>query len=148
MPYLTKPLDEHGAVVDIRVGVIESRRQVLLKNNLPVPPRVPICAQIDTGASCSAISHHVFKALDQTPTGTTKVLVPSVSPDPQEFEEYAVSLFLVAPDGLELYLPVLAGVISCDFSDNNVYHALLGRDVLSQCLFVYDGTNKVFSFAF
>jgi hypothetical protein len=123
MPYVTGPIEQHGAIVGLKVGVIEARRKILSKHGLAIPRPVPIQAQIDTGASCTAIDHSVSRQLDVGPTGKTKVLVPSVASDPRELDEYAGSIFLPGPDDPERYLPWVEGVMSCDMPGQEGYQA-------------------------
>jgi hypothetical protein len=148
MPYITKKLEKHGAIIDVLIGVIEARRRVLAKHSMPVPERISVRAQIDTGASATAVLLKVFQQLGETPIGKTKVLVTSAGPEPQEFDEYAVSITLVGPDGVDMYIPLAERVIGCHFEEEERIEALLGRDNLSHCLFVYDGRNEVFTLAF
>ena len=70
------------------------------------------------------------------------LLVTQWSPD------QVAAQYQVAQELLRRPLPASARVAENHFYENEPYQALIGRDVLEHCLFVYDGTNKVFSFAF
>jgi hypothetical protein len=147
MPQLTLPITEHGAIVEIRIGVIEACRKKIEALGLPPPKVATIRAQIDTGASGSAISRTVLDDLAIKPINRVKVVVPSEDDQPREFEAFPVSILLSHPD-LELYLPVYDNIIGCYFSTREPFQALLGRDVLRHCLLIYNGETESFTFAF
>jgi hypothetical protein len=146
MPYTALPLNEHGAVVELLVGVAESRRVALERNNLPVPRRVRVLTQIDTGAPFSTFAPFVFDQLEVKAVGIVDMRTPSTGEGSCPFEQYVVSLSLPG-DGLELHLGTIE-VIRAVFADGEGIHGLLGRDLLAHCLFVYDGQHRRFSLAF
>jgi hypothetical protein len=146
MPVLTRPLAPNGAVVELLVGVNEARREVLQKNSFTVPERIRVPAQIDTGTEVSAIDAQVFKQLDIRPIDSVCVRTPSTAEASQSFPQYAVSLALDA-EGIEMFLTSVE-VIECVFAPDEGIRAMLGRDVLAHCLFVYDGKGKTFILGF
>lgn len=136
MPHLTAQITVGGPMLDIRIGVSDARAHALRKSGQPVPPPVPIRGLIDTGASSSAVDPSVLTALGIPPTGTISVLTPSTGNQPHTCEQYDVEMVLVHPDlSLRMAaLPVIGSVLA-----NQGFHALLGRDILEKCLFVYNG---------
>jgi hypothetical protein len=146
MPYATIPLNPHGAITELLVGVGEVRRAVLERNNFPVPRRVRVSAQIDTGAPYSTFAPFVFEQLEIKPVGSVKLRTPSTGEGACPFDQFVVSLSLCG-GGVELHLPTTE-VIQAVFAPDEEIQGLLGRDLLEHCLFVYDGQNKSFSLAF
>jgi hypothetical protein len=146
VPYVTRPLSEAGAVVELLIGVNEARRGALAKNHFPVPERIRVRAQVDTGSGFSAIDLDVLRRLDLRPINTVRVRTPSPTDQPQTFEQYAVSIAL-ASDDLEMFVESVE-VLGCAFAAEEGSQAMLGRDVLEHCLFLYDGQNGTFSLAF
>jgi hypothetical protein len=146
MPVVTGSLAPVGALTWMLVGVQESRRQALLRNGMPVPAAVRVASQIDTGSTFSAISLDVLRHLEIGPIERTAVRTPSTTGIPQEFGRYAVSLALEG-EGADMYLPQVL-VIETVFGPEEGIQAMLGRDVLEHCLFVYDGKARTFALAY
>jgi hypothetical protein len=85
MPIVNGPLTEHGAIVELLVGVHEARRDVLRRNNFPVPPRQRVRAQIDTGTTFTAVNATALTALGLQHVNTVDVLTSSPVGGPQKF---------------------------------------------------------------
>ena len=104
-------------------------------------------ALIDTGASHTFVDPSVITPLGLTPTGGSSVNSATTGATPANCDQYDVCLVIsstissplirgVMPVGT---LPLLASV---------GLHALIGRDVLGECLLVYDGRGGSFSLAY
>jgi hypothetical protein len=145
MPHLTLQIISGGPLIDVAVGVSSARREILLKTGQTVPAAVTIRALIDTGATSSCIDHSCLEPLLIPPTGTTSAHTPSTAGKPHRFEQYDVSLTVRHPDS-NLFLPNVA-VIAAHLPTQGI-QALIGRDVLRQCLFVYNGSEETFTLAF
>jgi hypothetical protein len=146
MPVVTRSLVSDGAVVELSVGVHEARRAMLQKHTLPVPSRIRVTAQLDTGTPVSAIAPHVLQRLNIQPIDTVPLRTTSPTGEPVGFNVYPLSLALVAPDGEKL-LP-LVEVIECAFDPTEGIQAILGWDVRKHCLFAYNGPADSFSLGF
>jgi hypothetical protein len=99
---------------------------------------------IDTGASQSGIDTQCVQSLNLVSQGQGLFHTPTLS-GPQLLTRYEVSLTLLHPQASYTYysLPVVAA----DLSPQGI-EVLLGRDVLKQCLFVYDGHGGTWSLGF
>ena len=53
MPYLSGNIEAAGAVIDVVIGVPQSRAALLQKHSFVVPPPVDVRALIDTGSFMS-----------------------------------------------------------------------------------------------
>jgi hypothetical protein len=73
VPLITGPITEHGAVIDVLVGVSNNRQAALERTGQPVPSRVSLRLQIDTGSYITGLTVSVFRQLDISPIGTEKV---------------------------------------------------------------------------
>lgn len=146
MPIVNGTLSALGAVVDLHVGVHEARRDVLQRNQLPVPERRLVRAQIDTGTTLTVIDARVLRHLNVLLIDRLAVRTASLSGEAQIFNQYAVSLGLEA-NGIEMRLAEIL-VLECAFGPDDGIQALIGQDVLKHCLFVNNGPLNSFSFAF
>jgi predicted aspartyl protease len=104
-------------------------------------------ALIDTGASCTCVDPAIIQALRLSPTGSTMVLTASTGAQAHVTEQYDVSIQIYsAMDEPPLEIPMIA-VIASDLRAQGI-DALIGRDVLSHCLLVYNGDMELFTLAF
>lgn len=145
MPHVTFPIGASGPVLDLGIGVSEPRAKALHAAKQPVPKAVRIRALIDTGASGTCVDPGCLSSLALTPIGQASIHTPTTGNTPHSCNQYDVSITLFHP-GLMMTLPVVA-VIESNLSIQGI-QALLGRDVLSNCLFVYDGGAGTFALAF
>ena len=145
MPHVTAHIAAGGPVVELRVGVSLSRANALRQAGLDVPQQMAIRGLIDTGASCTCIDPGCLSFLGLQPTGQTVVHTPTTGGTPHPCNQYDVSIMLLHP-GLTLTFGVVP-VIASDLSLQGI-DALVGRDILVRCLFVYDGPANMFSLAF
>jgi hypothetical protein len=145
MPILTLQLVPEGAVVDLAIGVSVPRTSALRNANQPVPSPIQIRALIDTGASITCIEAQALQPLGLTPTGTIPIVTPSTGSTPSIRNQLDVSLTLMHPN-LNFTVPAI-GIVECG-ALSPLFQGLLGRDLLSSCLFVYDGIGGHFSLAF
>lgn len=105
-----------------------------------VPNIIPIRGLLDTGASNTAVDPSVLTALGLTPTGTCLVNTPTTGATPQTTDLYDVSFVIPAPQGIPLFSQTLP-VMASSLLETQGFHALIGRDILSQCVFVYNGSG-------
>jgi hypothetical protein len=116
--------------------------------NSPVPAPVPIRALVDTGASCSCVDPSVLTSLGLTPTGSARINTPSNGSEPVDLPQYDVALIIppATPGQSPLIFPIIP-VVASQLRAQGI-EALIGRDILSHCILVYNGTVNFFSLAF
>lgn len=149
MPYITIQVSPQGLVCDAFVHVSKARREALLAAKQPVPPAQRIRALVDTGASCTCIDPSYATALGLTPKGAkVQIDTASTAGTPFEADQYDISLIILNPDPNDypLIRPTIpaSGMELLDLG----LDALIGRDVLSGCMLVYDGKNEQFSIVY
>lgn len=145
MPHLIQQIAAGGPLIDVLVGVSSPRRDALIKAGYPVPQQVNMRALIDSGASCTCVDPSIIEQLGVTPSGSTQIHTPSTSGAPVTCNQYDIGLILVHPK-ITYTFHALA-VIETKLASQGI-HALLGRDVLAECLFIYDGASGNYTLAF
>jgi len=148
VPHFTLNIDPGGPIVNALVQVSEGRRTALQAQGLAIPGGKAIRALIDTGASFTSVEPSVLQELGLTPTGTIDIVTPSTGQNVHTTETYDIDFALYAgPNDPPLSMANLR-VAACELFLKQGIHALIGRDVLSRCIFIYNGEPQIFSLAF
>lgn len=147
MPHITLPLSlKAGCIVQVGVGITEARKKALEANGVTPPELQFATALIDTGTSISAIDVSIVSALGLTPTDIVPVHTPSTGQTPAPTELYDVRTYLYHADSeylVDRAIPVIGSQLKVQG-----FEVLLGRDVLQDCLFIYDGLAGYFTLGF
>ena len=147
MPILTAPISEQGLIVPIAISVSQPRCDALTAAGVQVPRPMRGRGLIDTGASCSAVDRAVIQSLGLSATGSTTILTPSTGTESHECSLFDVALVILMGSAQKHTPSATTAVIEATLSGQG-FHALIGRDVLSQGLLVYDGKAGNLSLAF
>ena len=145
MPYLNAQLTPQGPVVELLIGVSQPREAALRQQSQPVPEPARLRALLDTGASGTVVDPEIIRHLALTPTSAGQVATPATPTVPQPVDLYDVRITLLHPELAFSFhaVPVIAAPLK-----HLGVHALIGRDLLANCLLVYDGRNGTYSLAF
>jgi hypothetical protein len=146
MPHISQKITQGGPLLQFIVAVSGPRAAALRSANQPVPAPIPVTGLIDTGASCSSIDTSVLTQLGIPTTGTAPVHTPSTKAG----APYVANLYDI---GLTLVHPLITRTFpAVPVMESQLIHqgiqALIGRDILSFCLFSYDGSGENFCLAF
>ena len=144
MPSFTFSLAEDGPILELSIAVGRARRYVLTRFGLPVPEPIRVRALIDTGATFSCLDVSVFNRLDISSKGTVPVLTPTTGATNQLLNRYDVNLELFSAPNQRLFLFEDFPVLEAPLAAQGI-QGLIGRDVLSRCVFIYDGNANNFS---
>lgn len=144
---LTTPTSDSGLLISVGVGVSGPKRAALQAAGLAIPAVSLVRGLIDTGADCTAIDAAVVKSLGLVPTGTTKILTPSTGPAGHDCDLFDVAIYILMGSAQIHTASLTTPVIGTSLSTYG-YDVLLGRDVLSQGLLIYDGKAGSLSLAF
>jgi hypothetical protein len=146
VPHFTLQLSQQGPLLTAYIGVSQARHAALTAAGMPVPHGIQIQALIDTGASGSCVDPAILQALGLTPTGVTTICTPSSQAYPAQ--QYDVGI--AVPGATATHIPFLAPnvpVIAAQLSAPQGFQALFGRDLLADCLFLYNGPIGYFTLA-
>ena len=147
MIVLSLDLDWKGRpVVDLFATPRASRSAALEAAGETSPRPVDIRALVDTGASRSLVQTSILERLELDSLGTELVNTPTTGSSPKVAHVYAIQLFFAGVPG-GLLTPDLQVVEAEDLSGFGV-SMLLGRDVLSRCLLIFNGHEGRFTIAF
>ena len=146
MPYITSQLGSGGApLIDLMVSVSEPRQAALIAAGLPVAPPVTVRGLIDTGASGTCIDNTVLASLSLNPTGKTLIHTPSTAGTAHTVNQFDVSLIFPLP---RLNWRIKALAVMESHLRNQGIQALIGRDVLNDAIFTYNGASQIFTLGF
>ena len=102
-------------------------------------------ALIDTGANSSCIDPSVTSSLGLEPHGTVPAHTPSTGDHPHLANQ--TDLSIIVPPAYRGDAPLVLGAVSALESrllEHQNIHALIGRDVLARCTFLYEGAANRF----
>jgi hypothetical protein len=148
LPHFTLNLDNSGPIVTALVLVSEARRAALTQNNVAIPAPKVIRALVDTGAGFTSIEPQVLTDLGLTPTGSVEYVTPSTGQGVATADTYDID-FLVHKNADEVPLILTnLNVAACELFNRQGIHALIGRDILSKCILIYNGEHAMFTLSF
>jgi hypothetical protein len=127
------------------ISVSAPYADLLKKGAKPVPTPIRVRLLLDTGAKSTCLDPSIFKSLSLSPTGTTFIRTPSTGQVPFACNTYDVSITILHTSA-HLFRGSLP-VMEADFRAQGI-DGLLGRDVLSDCLVIYDGPGQSFTLSF
>jgi hypothetical protein len=151
MHTLTTAIDPEGPLINVLIGLAASDVFSLRKAGRPVPPPHALRALVDTGADVSCVDPFVLNTVIAAGIQPNRFLYTNVlaAGGVTLLPEYLVNLSLVHPSGDPHTNMVLRDQPVLEQRLGSVgYHAVLGRDVLTHCVLVYDGPSNQFILAY
>lgn len=148
MPSINLTITPGGPHITVLIALSAPRRDALIAVGKTVPTPVLGTFLIDTGASGTAVDPQLVASLGLTPKGAVMVQTPSTNGQPVPCPTYDVMLIIpsgdaaVAPFFIEA-LPVMEASFKSQGIDG-----LLGRDVLSKCILIYNGFTGTYDLAY
>lgn len=143
MPCVNLQILANGPVIDVHIGYSTPKRQALEAIGKQAPQPHPARLLIDTGASCTCIDSAIVKALNLEPTGSTTMHTPSTT-EGNGFQCSQYDICLTIPHSvLSRYFHAIP-VVESEFAHQGI-DGLLGRDVLAECVFIYNGELGIYT---
>ncbi len=139
MPHSSFPLDKDGMIVQAMFGLNGPDTAALVQAGQPVPRPVQVRALIDSGADATTVAPHVPQRLGLTPfiSGTSQTASGSVPID-----LYRMSLTISDP--ITGPILVYSDLVVAELTTALPVDALIGLNVLRDCLLILDGPGKQF----
>ncbi len=144
MPTLSGFLQPEGALVTVTIGLDGPEVQRLRQAGRWIPQAVILPALLDTGAECSCVDPRAVTALALPVANIALANVPALGGVAPTFQRQACLTIVHPSDDSRLDL-VAEGLLMAEIPLNALgYYALVGRDVLGKCRFLYDGQRGRF----
>jgi hypothetical protein len=149
VPHFTLQIDAGGPILTALVTVSQARRAALQAADQPIPAASQVRALVDTGASCTCVDPSVLAGLKLTPKGSVNINTASSGGTPHAADQYDVALVIPGPvpGSTPLIFPNIP-VVASELLNVQGFHALIGRDILGLCLFMYNGETGLFTLAY
>lgn len=123
-----------GPIVPVEVSIPSALALYFVEKNSQIPTATVGYALIDTGASISGIDRNILSKLGVNPVGTEPI--PVYTPGGVA-NQYLYPARLSFP-GTKLPTINYASVFGVDLLQQGII-ALIGRDILRHCVFIYNG---------
>lgn len=132
-------LRERGPLFNIEVSVPQIMIDQLIESGQPIPDPVPGLALIDTGASISAVDFTVLRALQINQVDVIELATPS---NPDATGEGYPARFILPENEVELSI-----VLGADLRPFSAI-AIIGRDILCDCMLMFFGKRGRIIFSY
>jgi predicted aspartyl protease len=148
VPSITLQNSPQGPLVSAYFGLSDQREIALREAGLPEPDLVNGIFLIDTGASLTCVDKVLLEQLQIPPSGTISIATPSTGGKGHTCWAYDVSLFIpnVTKGKRGLHVLMLQ-VAEIDIAYQGI-SGLIGRDVLANANFIYNGEAGLFTLAY
>jgi hypothetical protein len=148
VPVLKGVLQAEGAILDVQVCWSASQARQLRQAHRPVPPALDARALVDTGAEITCLDGLLIQQLGLPLAQLALANVPAVG-GLRLGAHYHAGMVLVHPSGGAGMDLVVQNLLILEVPLAGLgYHALIGRDVLARCDFLYSGRRQRFSFMY
>lgn len=146
MPSVNLLLTPQGPIVRLGIMVSTPRRNALAAVGLPIPPPEIVDVLVDTGASGTCIDPSHIAKLGIAPSGIIDIHTPSTAGVATQCKQFDVDIAVILDNGQYHFVSTLP-VIESSLASQGI-DGLLGRDVLSQGILIFNGTAKTFTLSF
>lgn len=142
MAHLRLPLTANGLTLPVMIGLPAPAIISLKASGQPLPAPITVRGVIDTGTDVTAVAPNLLLQLGATPTNstTTQTVGGSI---PVDLYEISLSIHGTSPSTGIFYATPTLLVIGLPSSIPAI-DLLLGRDVLDECILIYDGPGRDF----
>lgn len=136
MPKLRIPIGSDGPILDLSLWVVRAAAHAMIAAGGSLPPALTARALIDTGSDITAIHPLLLKAISPVPVENIEVHRPGMDGGFSTAALHNVRVAFAAPGPRVKWFEITAvGVVPASPG----ILALIGRDLLGHCRFLYDG---------
>jgi len=142
MPILTGLISPWGPAIDIKVMQTNQRVQALKKAGQKFSSPMVVLGLIDTGASLSVLDPRIIASLGLAPRGIVSIHTPTTGAAYQKRMSYD-ALFIAGEETGDPLSRTIE-IVECELASQGFF-ALIGRNFLAACQFIYDGPRNSFA---
>ena len=142
MPVLKGPLQPEGAVLKVQISRSAGQARQLRQALRPVPPALDARALVDTGAEITCVDGLLIQQLGLPLAQLALANLPALG-GLRVGTHYHAGVVIVHPSGIPLVVPNLL-IMEVPLA-GLAYQALIGRDLLARCDFLYSGRRQRFT---
>jgi hypothetical protein len=128
-----------GAIAPIRIGVSQPRTEFLQSKGLQAPPLLEVFALLDTVASRTVVSKRICEQLGLKVRNV--ILMTSASHENVPTPEYDIQILM---DLARFHVGTIF-VLGAELAGQS-FQCLIGRDIMSLGIFIYNGVDDSYSF--
>lgn len=130
-------LTQAGPVLQVEVSIPTALAQLLSNTSQNIPQPAVGLALVDTGASRSCVDQQAITTLGVNPVGSVSVGTPA---GPAQQFLYPARFHFPAQQMEFEFTQVVGANLTGQLIGGQPLLALIGRDVLARCVFIYNGT--------
>ncbi len=146
MPHLTFPISPDGCALQILIGLHGKEMAALYAAGKPIPNPVWVRGLVDSGTDITCVAPRVMHQLGLVIAGSTSTQTAGGSVNVNLFD---VSLTITDPAKPSTHTLVREHLVIMELLHAlPTFEALIGMDVLAQCLLILDGPGQQFTLAF
>lgn len=148
MPFLSGAIDADGELVDVEFGVSARALEQLRARLSPIAQPCAVRALIDTGAEVTCLDTALVQTVGLPTRGFTAANIPAVGGLTFR-SQYDAAFTILHLSGRARDHLVISDPLILDISLAGVgFQALVGRDVLARCRFLYEGISDRFELSY
>jgi Aspartyl protease len=147
MPAIHANIAAGGSLLIATIAVSVPRMQAILAAGGTVPNAITGTFLIDTGASGTCVDDTFISQLGLQPTGVVPIMTPSTGAGLHHCNQFDVSMFIPGDDPSRGHVIPALPIIATHLKNQGI-DGLIGRDVIDNCTFIYNGTAKYFTLAY
>ncbi len=147
MPHFTQTISNEGPLLDVNINASIERLRALQDSGQPIPNAITVKGLVDTGASTTCIDTSVVEALGLETKGDVAVITPSTGDQPIDVDYYDITAMIFA--GMDQPPLLNATLLVAELPiQNQGFQAIIGRDLLSECVLIYNGATEQYTLSF
>ena len=128
-----------GPQVEIFVAPSFDLQKYLKENNQNIPEPIRVIGLIDTGSTSSLVKPETIRTLGINPIGEKRINTPSCT----DFKCNQYQATIMFPNRIAIQI---SSLLEAPLTGQNI-QCLIGRDILSQAVFIYNGYANLITFS-
>lgn len=148
MPHFLLSHGSLGPVIDLFVGVSAPRLVAIQQAGQTAPTPTLAKGLIDTGASHTCVDVSIIDAFGLSAKRLASVITPTTGAKPVKCHTFDVAIYIpMGAAGTPPWARVAHEVTRAELKHQG-FEVLIGRDLLSDGMLIYDGKHNVFTLSF